>query len=183
MADGDPLIFTEITGDSRRSVALVGPDLPGRPVRVGGTQRLVTSWYPGAESGSVQVMGTAEDPIMLRGILNSRWTGEAGGPVRVRAELDALRMRQRRLRMSWGTEIDVEGFLQKFTADWTRTSLIPYELIFEVTLGNQSEAIAVTPFPQASESDLTDALNDGVNSIDDNTPSILAALDAVAAIV
>lgn len=183
MADGDPMLLEEITGDGRRTLALVGSDLPNRPVRVGGSQRLKTSWYPGAEEASVQVLGTSEEPIMLRGILNDVWTGLSGQALQIRSDLESLRMRQRRIRLTWGTEIDVEGFLEKTAFQIERTSLIRYELVFMVALGDQPEAIAVTPFPQASESQLVDALNDGVNSIDDNTPSILTALDAVAAIV
>ena len=183
MADGDPIIFTELSGDNPRTVTLNGPDLPERPVQVGGSTRLVKTWYPGAEEASVQVMGTAEKPIPLRGVFNDVWTSLDGGALQKKSELEALRMRQRRLRMTWGTEIDVEGHLEEADFKFHQTSLIFYELLFMVALGDQPEAIAVTPFPRATESDLVEELNDSINFIDDDTPDILSALDDVAAVV
>lgn len=183
MADGDPIIITELSGDFPRRLVLAGPDRPERPLKIGGSLRLVSTWYPGAEEASVQVMGTEERSIDLRGVFNDVWTGFDGGALQKRSEIETLRLRQRRLRLTWGAELDVEGFLEEASFEIHRTSLIFYSLSFMVALGDQPEAIAVTPFPRASESDFVESLNESVFFINENTPAIVAILDSVSAVI
>lgn len=145
MADFLPVIIQELDPPFR-SLPLGGRNRP-KPIKVGGEQKAIQTWYPGTTKASVQVMGTREDPIIMEG----RWDDPAGtlNPVqgsRVRiATARGLMVGQNLCQLLWGTTIVRQGRLARFEVLYQRTNRVEYRIVFEVDQAN--EAVALWPLP------------------------------------
>lgn len=168
LADGQAVVIRELEGDLRE-VELGDSDLPERGVEVGGKMRTVPTWYPGAKAASTQVMGTEDEPIVLKGFFNDRWTGLIDGAAAKRAALESLRLGQRYCELQWGSLITVRGFLVKTRFKILREHQIAYELEFQVAETDLAEVIATPAVVEGQADPLTvlDLLSDALDALED----------------
>lgn len=148
MADGLPVIIVELAPPFR-VLTLGGRDRP-KPVRVGGSQQAVQTWYPGSSKASVQVMGVREDPIELAG----RWddpkgtilpqTNPFGAGTRVKVAR-GLMHGQSLCQLLWGTTIVRQGRVERVEILYQKANRVDYRIVFGVDQAN--EAIALSPLP------------------------------------
>ena len=118
-----------------------------KPIRVGGEQRAVQTWYPGSQKASVQVMGTKEDPIILEG----RWDDPAGtlipalgAGVRI-ALARGLMQGQNLCQLLWGSVIIRQGRVKRVSILYQKTDRTEFRIVFEVDQAN--EPVALSPLP------------------------------------
>jgi hypothetical protein len=147
-------LIRELSGEGR-TLKLVGSALPHRPASWKGSQRMVTTWYPGnAEEASQQVLGPQDDPSdfegtwrrTLLGRLPASLLDKAGSetklvhPMDLANVMDDFRRRGNRLRVTWaavdGTGQDRgkvvrEGRLKEFTMSPERIDDIGWKAQFE----------------------------------------------------
>lgn len=142
-ADGLPVQIIELAPPFR-FLTFAGRDRPERPVAVGGEQRAVQTHYPGSSRASVQVMGTREDPIVLRGWFWDELSILDGGPEARVAVLRGL-MQGQSCQLIWGTTIVRTGRVGRCNFEFHRDRRIRYEVTFEVDAAN--EAVALVPLP------------------------------------
>lgn len=146
-ADGLPVIITELAAPFR-ILLLAGRDAP-KPIRVVGSQRAIQTWYPGSQKASTQVMGTKEEPLVLRG----RWddpisTIVDGGPQRRIQLARGIMQGQNLCQLVWGDVIVRLGRISKVDILFQKTARTEYEIVFAVDQPN--EAVAITPLPLLS---------------------------------
>lgn len=87
-----PTDFTikEATGE-KRLVTLRGRGLPFRPIVLSGSQRHDLSWYGGSPEGTMQVLGSKEEPTTIRGRWANRFISKVGDSAEIaRALSDGL---------------------------------------------------------------------------------------------
>lgn len=143
-ADGLPVVIVELAPPAR-TVELAGRDRPEQGVKVGSVQRTTQTYYPGTSQASVQVMGTREEPIVLRGWFQDAFAVLVGGgtPGDRIALLRAIQQGGAQCRLIWGDAIVRVGRVARVEADYRQAGRIRYEITFEVD--QPSEAPALRP--------------------------------------
>ena len=137
--------------------------MPAQGVDVGGELRAVQTWYPGAATPSIQIMGTKESDIVLAGLWRDDLLGEIGGAVALRQQVRALFLAQLECSLQWITDagesvLSVTGFIKAFRTPYDRADSLRWSLTFMVTATTESQIIAVPAVQPALPFDLADAL-------------------------
>lgn len=139
----------------REDINLTGPFMPHQPFTFGGEQRLVSTYYPGNSEPTVQVMGSKENDLTIKGELRLKkfkriyksTTDDAGSPSLTETEvrqiaqefqelIDAMRIRGNLVRLSMG-EWQRWGFIQSVSFDLYTLAKITYEIKFLIVGFNQ----------------------------------------------
>jgi hypothetical protein len=141
-ADGLPVTIVEL-GPPFRNIALAGRDAPERPVKRKGSQRATQTHYPGSQQASVQVMGTREDPLVLRGWFQDPLTFLDGGPEARMSVLRGMMQGQGLCQLVWGSTIICQGRVEVCDFDIHKSTRVRYEITFAVDQAN--EAVALEP--------------------------------------
>lgn len=144
LANGHPVIISELAFPFR-TLLLAGRDRPEQPVTRTTVQRARKSHYPGTNQASVQVMGSAEEPIVLRGWFHDPLTLLDGGPQARIAVARGILQGGRLCRLSWGGVITCKGRITRVTPGFYKAQRLRYEIEFDVDQPN--EAVALTPLP------------------------------------
>lgn len=137
--------------------------LPEQGVDAGVSMRTVQTWYPGSSTPSVQIMGTKEEPITLRGTWRDDLLRETGG-AQARANIARqLVLRQLPCTLTWFTDLGDapltrSGLVASFVPSWRRADLCGWTLTFQVDTATESEVIAVPALPLPNPYALADAL-------------------------
>lgn len=138
-------IIRELTGDAR-TIELTERALPERGFELSGVQRAEFSWYAGAATASVQVLGPEEEPTEIRG----RWTNQFIGrgvafgespmavvdgivvaDVRELVELfDDVRRKGQLLEVVWDAQAR-HGLLVRFLHRWQQAEVVEWEARFQ----------------------------------------------------
>lgn len=145
-ADGLPVIITELAPPARILI-LAGRDAP-KPIRVVGSQRAIQTWYPGSQKASTQVMGTKEEPLVLRGRWDDPLSFIDGGPARRIGLARGIMQGQNLCRLVWGDVIVRLGRISKVDILFQKQARTEYEIVFAVDQPN--EAVAIGPLPLLS---------------------------------
>lgn len=165
MADGDPFVITEKTGQLRE-VRLGGSALPEQGLAESASLKTIKNSYPGTESASIQVLGSVEDDIPLSGWLKDTLLGIGRAEI-LKNQIKAIQKGQRICSMQWGSTIDVVGLLKSARFVYFHDSDIRYDLVFEVQETAQAEVLAVAAPPEVSEADVVldlDGLDPGLDA-------------------
>lgn len=136
------LILTEIVNGSERTadqVQLVGRFLPHIPFEFGGSQALAKEYYPGNSEPTVQVLGSREDNITLKGVFktNKFKPGASGddslreAAIEYQELVDAMRLRGNLVRLTLG-DFKRYGFLERVRFRLNTKQFIEYEIEFFV---------------------------------------------------
>lgn len=64
-------LIEQVTG-KKRSLKLVGTDMPHQPFEYGGKSKRATQWYPGNSEPTIQILGSEEKTITIRGRFYSK---------------------------------------------------------------------------------------------------------------
>lgn len=129
--------FVEIVDgreQTKEKVVLLGNMLPQIPFQFGGTQRVVKDYYPGNSEPTVQVLGSKESDLTIRGKLKDkryRDTDLYGVSTEIQKLIDAIRIRGNLLRINLG-EWQRYGFLEETIFKMNKLSEIEYELKFSI---------------------------------------------------
>ena len=143
-----PVVILEVAPPFRK-LTLAGRNAP-KPIKVGGQQNAIQTWYPGTNKASVQVMGTQEDDIIMEG----RWDDPAGSLFPDKNPLGAtvrikvargLMQGQQLCQLLWGTTIVRQGRVKRFEILYQKKTRTEYRIVFAVDQAN--EAIALGPLP------------------------------------
>lgn len=143
-----PVVILEVAPPFRK-LTLAGRNAP-KPIKVGGQQNAIQTWYPGTNKASVQVMGTQEDDIIMEG----RWDDPAGSLFPDKNPLGAtvrikvargLMQGQQLCQLLWGTTIVRQGRVKRFEILYQKKTRTEYRIVFAVDQAN--EAIASRPLP------------------------------------
>ncbi len=180
MADGDPLVITETTGDLRE-VRLGGSATPEQGVEESAELKTRKQSYPGTESASTQVLGSVEGDIPLSGWLKDVWLGIGRAEI-IKNQIKAIQKGQRLCSLQWGSTLDVLGFVTRARFVHFRDSDIRYDLTFEVQETAQAEILAITAPPEASDADVVidlDGLDPELDAISITTRDEFDAITAV----
>lgn len=189
------------------AIKLVGSFMPHAPFTYGGELRQVTDYYPGNREPVVQVLGTKETDVVIKGrFYSKRFKDDAyyAVPKAMVDNLEALRLRGELLMLSLG-EWRRYGFLTKSNFPLKNLGDIDYELTFLIvgfTLPKTSQVVkgkqtipftvnkalinqAVTELanyrnaPTDTPTNLLTILNDGVNTISAAVTSVTSYVDDV----
>lgn len=137
-----PVTITELVLPYR-TIALVGRDSPEQPVKRSSRQRATQTHYPGSKMASVQVMGSAEEPLVLRGYFQDPLSFIDGGPGARVAMLRGMLQGGNLCQLVWGNDIVCQGRVAHLDFDYLLASRIRYEITFEIDQPN--EAVALVP--------------------------------------
>lgn len=137
--------------------------MPEQGVEAGGSLRVVRTWYPGSSTPSVQVMGTQEDDIVIRGMWRDDMIGLAGGAFALMQNARALLLGQSPCQLQWmgtdGTALKTcTGFVKQFTPKFNRADAIGWTLTFQVDQSDESTVLAVPQVHLKSPFNLLDLL-------------------------
>lgn len=144
LADGQPVVLKELEGDGRE-IQLLASDMPRQGVVVGGELRRVTTWYPGAQTASTQVLGTKEREIELNGWLRDTWEGLVGGAAKMMQDLRDLWLGQRYCELTWGTLVVRRGYIADVEFRFVRETDIEYRLTFQPTEAQEAVVLSAQP--------------------------------------
>lgn len=144
-----------------RITKLKSTNMPFAPLTYGGTQHVVTEYYPGNKEPATQVFGAREDVITFKGKLKSkRLQADSIPDVRkfpdaMKDLLDELRKRGPMLKLSLG-EWFRYGYITKTTFNVRTLSDIDYQFEFTVLSNVKPEnaKFAKETFPQLSANNL-----------------------------
>ncbi len=112
------------------AIVLQGNFMPTDAFKYGGTQKLVKDYYPGNSEPVVQVLGSQEDNVTLRGHFKTKRFKDQALRLAAReyAELvDAMRLRGNLVRITLG-EWKRYGFLERSSFELMRLTDITYEI-------------------------------------------------------
>lgn len=121
------ILIQEISG-SGRIVSLGGRALPERPIGFGGRLREKKTWYAGNNVATLQVLGSEEMDMTIRGVWNDRFIADQVAtsgfetPELAREVVTIFHSLQRSgnaLRFQWGDQVRM-GILAEFEPTWLR---------------------------------------------------------------
>lgn len=130
LGDGLPVILAEVYPPFR-VITFAGKDRP-EPVERESRQHAKQTWYPGTKEASTQVLGTREEPLVLRGWFRDPLSLLDGGPQARVSILRGILEGQRGCRLLWGDALVLQGRVAglKFV---TRTlHRVQYEITFAI---------------------------------------------------
>lgn len=145
-----------------RLLTLGGKDKPEAGVDAPQYQRANKTHYPGTGSASVQVMGTADDAIVLKGWFHDPLTFVDGGPQARVALVRGLLQGQNRCQLNWGPAISKWGRVSRFVPTFFGQDRIRYEITFDVDQSLELVAPAPLPLISSTVGDLRDAASAAV---------------------
>lgn len=154
MAEGYPLTITQLTGTL--SLVLADSTLPEQGVSLPGELRMASTYYPGVSTPSVQIVGTQEGDVTLKGVWRDDFMGLVGGALALVQAARALLLDQRPCLLTWGPNLVRQCLIKRFTPTIRRESVIEWEMVIFVMQANESAVIAVpaptpaTPFSLAA---------------------------------
>lgn len=148
--------------------------MPEQGFDAGVSLRSVETWYPGSSLPSVQIMGTREEPITIKGQWRDSLLGLVGGAQANANTARQLVLRQLPVRLVWSDDtgavvLDRDGLLSSFIVTWRRGDAIGWALTLTVTQATESQVLAVPAPPVPDPYALADALR-----------AVIAAAEAVA---
>lgn len=153
-----PVIIAEMAPPFR-SITLAGRDKPEQPILVAGQQRATTTNYPGSSRTSVQVLGTSEEPIILRGWFADPLSIVDGGARTRMALLRGLMQGQNPCTLTWGHTIVRTGRVERCEFSIYRRNKVRYEITFAVDQPDEAIARRPRPLLPVSGADVMAALN------------------------
>lgn len=166
------LLFFEIINDKEPvepTLVLKGTFAPHQPWTFGGSQRIVKEYYSGTDVPSIQVLGSEEDDIPIRGRLKSKFFKRSGpDDLRLAAEayqqvLDQLRRRGNMIKIQLG-EWQRYGFIKRGSFNLATRADIEYQIDFMVISEQKPE---FAKFTERTDDDLqgpNQALIDAANA-------------------
>ena len=149
-----PLTITQLTG--ALTLVLEDSTLPEQGVALPGELRMAATYYPGVSTPTVQIVGTQEGDVTLKGLWRDDIMGLVGGAMALRQAARALLLDQRPCLLTWGPNLVRQCFVKRFTPTIRRECVIEWEMVIFVTQANESAVIAVpapvptTPFSLAA---------------------------------
>lgn len=155
----DGLLFFEIINDKEPvdpTLVLKGTFAPHQPWTFGGTQRMVKEFYSGTDIPSVQILGSEEDDIPIRGRLKSKFFKRSEPEdIRLAAEayqqvLDNLRRRGNMIKIQLG-EFQRYGFIKRGSFNLATLADIEYNIDFMVISERKPE---FSKFTERTDDDL-----------------------------
>jgi LysM repeat protein len=155
---------------------LVGPFMPQVPFEFGGSQRIVKEYYAGSKEPTVQVLGSQENDVIIRGAFKlkkinqpgtDQLAGASGLAEAMQRQVDAVRLRGNLLRIQMG-EWKRWGFMEECKFNLKRLVEIEYEIKFTIIGFNKPTN---TKFTEAQPDDLIAPNKDLINA----STEILAA--------
>lgn len=189
------LLLVEIVNGAERKadqVQLVGRFLPHIPFEFGGKQQLSKEYYAGNSEPTVQVLGSREDNIPIKGeFKTSKFKDVAlrDAAIEYQELVDAMRLRGNLVRLTLG-EFKRYGFIEGCKFRLNRRQHIEYEIDFfvvgfnpptldkttrgdgnvtapnkEITSAAAQALINAKNYPEEMPQSLTDRLNDLVNAV------------------
>ncbi len=179
-ADGIHVLIQEL-GPPFRLMTFAGADMPERPLGVAGSQRAVQTWYPGQSKASTQVMGTEEEPIVLRGWFRDPLTIlDGGATVRV-ATLRGIMQGQGLCQLIWGDVVVRKGRVARCDFKFHRTQVVRYEITFEVDQADEVVAVVPLPIVAAVGADLKAGIDEAIAALETGAEVIRGAkaIDAI----
>jgi len=162
-ADGQPVIIQELAGP-RATLVLGGRDRPAPNVGVGSKQRATQKYLPGSEEAVVHIMGTAEDPISLRGRFHDDFLRVFGqSPEDQVLQARGLLHRMNSCRLTWGTSIVRIGRVKAFVPTYVRDKVIDYEITFDVDLAEDQGGVFHAPPGAAAAANIRQSVNTAIS--------------------
>lgn len=141
-ADGMPVIITAL--DSGSQLILSGRDLPNKGVELVSKLRYEKTYYPGVNEATFHVLGQEQDPIVLNGRFYDRSdfsivtqpTASLGNPFVGGPRLKAVFLQElfdnsELVRLQWGSNIDVEGYITEINLENIRHNIIGYSITID----------------------------------------------------
>lgn len=168
--------------DGSGSLTLDDSALPAQGIDFGAKTRLVQTYYPGTSSPSTQIMGTQEEPILLRGVWRDEWLGLLDGAYELVQEARALLLGQARCELQWGS-LTRRGYVASFTATLRRLGYWDWSLTFNVDQADEALVISLPIPPAATPFSLANLLAAALQAADELATVAVAAnnfLQAVA---
>jgi len=137
--------------------------MPEQGIDVAGSLRVVENYYPGNEAPSVQIMGTKEEPIILKGMWRDDLIGLNGGAYALMQDARALWLGQSPCQLQWmgddGTALLTRtGLVANFKATLRRADDIGWTLTFNAYQADESSVLATPQIPLHMPMTLADLL-------------------------
>jgi hypothetical protein len=137
------VVISPVSGGD--DLVLFGKDLPNEAVTVESRLRYEKIYYPGQSEATVHIMGQQQEPISLTGRFYDRNDFQVavipaladvtnplvGGPRLKAIFLQGLFDSQAKMRLQWGQNIDVVGYLSNVRLTNRRHNVIGYEITFD----------------------------------------------------
>lgn len=151
-----PLTITEIDGTN--SLVLTDSALPEqRSMELAIKLRRKSTYYPGNSVPSTQIMGTQEEPIVLRGKWRDSLLGTVDGAQDLAAKARALVTGQRRCKLECDTVVRY-GYVEAFSTPVIRRDLVEWSLTFFPDQSDDAIILAVPAVPLVTPFSLANAL-------------------------
>lgn len=154
LSDGQGVYIREI-GYPFRVLALEGRNRPETGVAITTEVRAKQTHYPGVRHASVQVHGTKESPIRLKGFFRDPLSilqalevspgVKLKGPQAMVAIIRGILYGMGPCELQWGDVITRNGRIKEFTQTIYRESWVSYDITFAIDQAN--EAVALVPIP------------------------------------
>lgn len=164
----DTFTIEEAAGADRIKVVLQDHDMPfGRPRRsdafeLGGPVNREKIYLDGRPEPIIHARQAQEAPIVIRGHLRDRFTGQPGDAYATVKQLERIRHRMRLLKLTWW-EMTWTAFMAEAKLPVQGTSDFTYEIHFDILSGPSTEP-ADNPDrmfgPQAAPADLSAQIRD-----------------------
>ena len=186
---------------------MVGNMLPLIPFEFGGEQKLVEKYYPGNPEPSVQILGSREAPLVIKGRLHDRRqaAGTTGIAWAVKDVLEDIRRRGNLVRISLGDSWVRYGYLQLTKFPMRDRNNLEYNLTFFIVSENspsqnpiltsrkqvprdisadlksisQSMSDNLLDYPDGYPTDVFDEINSIVNGVAQKVKTVTSAIDKI----
>jgi len=175
-----PMVLRDLS--SGLSVVLEGAALPARGLRAGVRQRTSVSRYPGASKGSLQVMGTEDQPIEMSGEWRDQHLGRGGGARELAAQFEALVRAQNIVELTWGDALVVRGLLEEFSPEWETEAELRWRARFLV-VESEADTVASRAMPSTPSSSSMASILDLLGSLDDELLAATALSNSARAVL
>lgn len=170
-----PLTIAEVDGTT--VLDLEDSALPAQGVAMGSELRMVSTYYPGNSAPSVQILGTQEDEIPMRGVWRDDLLGLVDGAMALVAAARKLQQGQRRCVLTWG-DVTRYGYVKAFKPSIRRRDFVEWDLTFFVDQADDALVLAVPAVPNASNLALLAALS-SVETVIDEVAEVAVAVNNV----
>ena len=159
---------------TREAIQLRGSAMPHVPFTFGGEQRIVKDYYPGNSEPSVQVLGSRESDITIKGRMYSKRLATAGGnsesirsfPQELQQKIEAMRIRGNVVRLYMG-EFQRFGFIESASFDLKTLADIKYTINFSIIGFNAPRQCRITTRQRQVPFAINKELIDSVNNFQD----------------
>ena len=136
-----------------------GAAMPEQGIVVGAELRVVQTWYSGAAVPSVQILGTKEAPIPLKGLWRDDLLDITGGAMALVQQARAIFLSQAECSLQWigntgETYLSRVGRVAEFEFTPLRADCVRWSLSFQVDTSTESEIVAIPAVHPAAPFDL-----------------------------